>query len=299
MILLQLIKRGNGCRYPSQSKQVRMKITDLITYPIKSCKGTHLTHAPCNVRGIEHDRSMMLVDGDGKFLTQRVLPRMALIAPTMFEDTLTLTAPGMQPLSAEVGDRGQTYKVVVWRSTCEAVDQGDLFGQWLSDFLDAKVRLMRMSDGHVRAVNPLFARQAGDQVGFADGYPYLLASEAALADLNLRLPAGVGPLPMDRFRPNIVIDGDPDQPYADDDWKDLQIGKLESGGMHFGNVKPCARCAVPTIDQSTGIPMGKEPTATLAKYRLQNSDVMFGQNLIALGTQTGVLKVGDELMINN
>lgn len=271
-----------------------MKVTDLITYPIKSCKGTHLTHAPCNVRGIEHDRSMMLVDSDGLFLTQRVLPRMALIAPAMFEDTLTLTAPGMQPLSVEVGDRGPKYKVVVWRSTCEAVDQGDVVSQWLSDFLGKAVRLVRMADGHVRSVNPEFARHASDQVGFADGYPYLLGSEASLADLNARLPVGAGPLPMNRFRANIVIDGEADQPYAEDTWKDIRIGD-----MRFGLTKPCVRCSVPTIDQATGISSSTEPNTTLAKYRLWNNAIIFCQNLVALGSQTGVLRVGDTVEVDS
>jgi hypothetical protein len=269
-----------------------MKVTDLIVYPIKSCRGVHLTHAVCDERGIVNDRSLLIVDSDGLFLTQRKLPKMALIAPDITDDALTISAPAMQNFSMRVGEWGQRYKVVVWHSTCEVVDQGDAVAQWLSDFLGQNVRLVRMADAFVRKVNPDYARAETDQVGFADGYPYLLASEAALADLNRRLPNGVGALPMNRFRANIVIDGDENAPYDDDEWRDIQIG-----AMRFGITKPCVRCAVPTIDQKSGIPAGKEPTATLATYRIWNDGVIFGTNMIALGNQTGVLSVGDEVTV--
>ncbi|MEM7113932.1 MAG: MOSC N-terminal beta barrel domain-containing protein [Chloroflexota bacterium] len=250
-------------------------------YPIKSCAGTALTEAVLTSRGIQHDREFMLVDLDGYFLTQREHPRMALIQPTVTDAHLTLQAPSMTKLTIPIIKEGLTYKSVVWRSQCDVVDQGEEVAAWLNRYLQTPCRLVRMAEGFVRTVNPAFAKRPLDQVSFADGYPVLLISEASLADLNGRL---VQPLPMNRFRPNIVVSGC--EPFAEDSWQQIRVGSTT-----FDIVKPCARCTVTTVNQATGEKEPKEPLATLARYRQQAGGVMFGQNL--LQQNNGRFQIGD------
>src|SRR5215211_4565425 len=177
-------------------------VTALYRYPIKSCAGMALDVAEIGARGFVHDREFMLVEPrSGLFFTQRELPRMALIRPSVVGDLITLSAPEMAPFSTEIVAEGQERDVVVWRDRCRAVDQGDAAAGWLSRFLGREVRLVRMAEDFSRSVNPDFAVGEGDEVGFQDGYPFLIISEESLADLNARLAE---PLPMDRFRPNIV-----------------------------------------------------------------------------------------------
>ena len=265
-------------------------VTGLFVYPIKSCGGTALAEARLDDRGIVGDRAFMLVDDSGRFLTQRELPRMALVAPHLTERDgrphLAVSAPGQPDLDLTPTDAGPRRSVVVWRSVCAAVDQGDAAAEWFSAAVGAPVRLVRMADEERRAVNPDFAvaaAGAANTVGFADGYPLLLISEASLADLNSRLAT---PLPMNRFRPNIVISGC--AAFAEDTWPRLRLGSIE-----FAGVKPCARCQITTIDQATARVHPREPLATLARYRRIDGDAMFGQNLIHLSR--GVLRLGDPL----
>jgi uncharacterized protein YcbX len=259
-------------------------VTGLYCYPVKSCAGTPLDRAELGPRGILHDREFMVVGRDYRFLTQRELPRLALIRPTRTVESLLLDAPGFSPLEQRVTD-GPRYDVVVWRDTVAAVDQGDAVATWFSEFLDTPVRLVRLASDVVRHVDPVFAKRATDQVGFADGYPLLLISEESLADLNTRLES---PLPMNRFRPNVVVRGW-GSPYAVDAWAEVCIGSVR-----FDVVKACARCVTTTTDQATA-ERGTEPLATLAKYRRVPRGVLFGQNLLhaALGT----LSVGDRLQV--
>lgn len=261
-------------------------VSALYRYPIKSCKGHALQEAVTDVRGIAGDRSMMIVDAYGEFITQRELPRLALIEPRPGDGgDMTLSAPGMPDVAFHPSDAGRRVRARVWNDVCDAVDLGNAIAEWLQDFLSAPVRLVRMADHFKRQVDPRYARNEGDQTGFADGYPFLLISQASLDDLNGRLAA---PVAMNRFRPNIVVSGC--DAFAEDTWRDIRIN-----GIHFGVVKPCARCSIPTIDQDTAI-ASREPIKTLATYRTRNQKVMFGQNLIA--TNTGKLRVGDavELM---
>lgn len=258
-------------------------VTALYHYPIKSCAGIALDVATVEPRGIRHDRELMIVEAaTGLFFTQRELPRMALIRPRLSDGALRLDAPGMASLCAEVRESGRTSDVVVWRDTCPAVDQGDEAARWLSEFLASDVRLVRMADGYVRGVDPVYATDGGDQVGFADGYPFLIVSEESLADLNGRMAA---PLAMNRFRPNIVVRGG--GPYAEDGWRQLRVGPLT-----FDLVKACARCTITTTDQSTA-ERGKEPLTTLATYRRVERGVLFGQNAIHHGD--GAIHVGDSV----
>jgi len=256
------------------------RVSALYIYPIKSCAGIALDEVVVGARGFVRDRAFMLVNPEGRFLTQRTQPRMALIHPQLRPDgSYAVHAPGMPELTFSARTTGVRRQVVIWKDTCEAVDQGDDIANWFGTFLGISCRLVAMPDDYTRRVNPHYAISEQDSVGFADGYPFLLISEASLVDLNTRLSS---PLPMNRFRPNIVVSGT--LPYAEDIWRIIRIGQLK-----FHIVKPCARCPIPTTDQETA-QRGKEPLRTLATYRHAHKGVMFGQNLIHEGE--GVVRVG-------
>ena len=262
-----------------------MHVSALYRYPVKSCAGSSLEVADLGPRGIAHDREFMLVEpASGLFFTQRELPRMALIEPAREHCALRLRAPGMPDLTAPVLAAGQTREVLIWRDRCTAVDQGDEAAAWLSQFLRRPCRLVRMAEDHVRRVDPTYAVSEEDQVGFADGYPFLVISEESLADLNARLAR---PLPMNRFRPNIVVRGG--TAYEEDRWRRVRIG-----GIEFHLVKACARCAITTTDQATA-EVGREPLATLATYRRSERGVLFGQN--AIHAATGSIRIGDAVEV--
>lgn len=264
----------------------RITVSALYCYPIKSCAGTALDEAAIIPRGMLHDREFMVVDATtGLFLTQRELPRLALIVPEPAGESLRVAAPGMPALSIPVLRDGETRSVVVWQDCCPAVDQGDAAARWFSDFLGHACRLVRMAETFVRKVDPAYATSDRDEVGFADGFPFLLIAEESLADLNARLAE---PLPMNRFRPNIVISGG-EAPYLED-----RVARLRIGAIIFHLVKPCARCVITTTDQTTA-QRGREPLATLATYRRTDQKVLFGQNLIHEGG--GVLHRGDAVAV--
>lgn len=277
-------------REPSQPTSGAITVTALYRYPIKSCRGHALEHAEFVERGITHDREFLVIDPEtGRFRTQRELPQMALIAPTLIEGGLKLSAPNVPEMTFERITRGPTFPVTIWKDTVEAVDQGDAVAEWLTEFLGRPSRLVRMAEGFKRAVDPEYAVSAKDQVGFADGYPALLISEESLDELNRRLIAqGSEALPMNRFRPNIVVRG-AGVPHAEDTWRQIRVGH-----MTFAVVKPCARCQITTTDQATGV-RGREPLRILAKYRLSERGVTFGQNLIHAAK--GRIKVGDHVEV--
>jgi hypothetical protein len=226
----------------------------------------------------------------GRFVSQRTRPRLAVVAPEPSCGALVLRAPGREPLVVPLGpdggpaEGGPDRAVTVWRDTVAARDAGAAAAVWFGELLGESARLVFMPDDTRRAVDPAFAAP-GDVVSFADGFPWLLISEASLADLNARLPR---PLPMSRFRPNLIVSGC--APYAEDGWRTLRIGEAV-----FRVVKPCARCSVTTVDQETGEPDGPEPLRTLAGYRRAGDGVMFGQNLLA--ERGGELRVGEPVEI--
>ena len=225
-------------------------LSSLIYYPIKACRGLEVDSSHVERMGLEHDRRMMVVTPEGQFLTQRELPRLALVTPKLEDGTLTLCAPGFDSIQLAVQSTGTPWFVNIWKSEgVHAIDQGDEAAQWFSDWLGASVRLVRI----------------------ADAYPILLTSEESLSDLNSRLEA---PVPMNRFRPNIVVKGC--EPFAEDTWKRIRIGNVE-----LAVVKPCARCVVTTIDKET-LEQGKEPLKTLGRYRRHELGAIFGQNVISL-----------------
>jgi len=254
-------------------------LSGLYVYPIKSCGGISLRTSQVDERGIRHDRRWMLVDEDGVFLSQRELPRLSLVAIRMADDGLLVDAPGMETLTVPFEIEGEHVFARVWDELVETLNVGSEAGRWFSRFLGVACRLVYLPDRSVRAVDPEYA-EPGEQVGLSDGFPFLVTSEASLADLNSRLDE---PLPMNRFRPNLVVRGC--EAFAEDGWRRVRVG-----GIVFRVVKPCARCVITTVDQSSAA-TGKEPLRTLARYRKVGSKVLFGQNLIHDGT--GVLNVGD------
>jgi hypothetical protein len=260
-------------------------VSALTIYPIKSCAGISLEMARSGPRGFYDDRAYMLVDPSGCFITQREQPRMALIRPVLKEcGVLAVQAPGMQEMTIMKTSTGKRHEVIIWKDTCIAIDQGEGVAEWFSTFLGTACRLVRMPEDYTRRVNPRYAVSEHDQVGFSDGYPFLLITKASLDDLNTRLEQ---PLPMNRFRPNIVVQNT--LPYAEDTWRTIRIGNMI---LHI--VKPCARCPIPTTDQVT-TRRGKEPLRTLATYRHATRGVMFGQNLIH--ENEGIIHLGDGVEI--
>lgn len=259
-----------------------MHVSALYYYPIKSCGAVEVEAAEIDACGLRNDRRLLVIEPDGMFITQREHPRLALVNPAIQGDDLSLSAPDMEPLAVTLGHSGTPYTVRIFRDTCEAVDQGDTVAEWFSTYLNMRCRVVAMASHFTRQVNQNFAQRPEDQVAFADAFPFLMISEASLDDLNARMDT---PLPMNRFRPNIVVAGC--KPYAEDTWPSLRIGPVD-----FAAAKACVRCAVTTTDQVT-TERGEEPLKTLATYRQTDAGVIFGQNLIHLNY--GTIRVGDKV----
>jgi hypothetical protein len=247
-----------------------LTLTAVYRYPVKSLAGQAHDELAVGARGLLFDRHWMLVDEQLRFLTQRQQSRMALITARVDDrGGLTLQAPGASDLVVGAGaDNPEHAAVRVWDDMVQASFAGAAADRWLSAFLGTPCHLVSMPGEVRRAVDPGFALPQ-DQVGFADGFPFLLISQASLDDLNRRLEV---PLAMQRFRPNLVVDGC--APYAEDSWRRIRIGELT-----FRVVKPCSRCIIPTIDPETA-ERGAEPLRTLMSYRRRDNKIYFGQNLI-------------------
>ncbi|RLN80033.1 hypothetical protein BBJ28_00024611 [Nothophytophthora sp. Chile5] len=244
-------------------------VSALYVYPIKSCSGLSFPSAQLTPKGLLHDREWVIIDAArNKFVTQRRFPKMALIRPKLLPDaaashiqSVVLTAEGMPDLEVPVvrSPDGPERLVSIWKDLVQGVDQGDAAAQWLDTFLDEErrhFRLVRVKDAFTRHTQAKYA--PGHATNFADGFPFLLTLEASLTQLNEKLDVSV---PMNRFRPNIVLRGSP--AFADEHWNCVVIG-----GLRFRNVRPCARCAMPSVDQSTGTMHAKrEPSRTIVRER--------------------------------
>jgi len=253
-------------------------------YPIKSFGGISLQSADLGATGLLHDRRWMLVDEGGGFLSQRRHPRMPLISPRITPDRLVVSAPGMPDLDVPLeGEPGERIDVEVWGDAQRGAPVGGYADRWFGRFLGSPCRLVRKPDDDVRPVDSAYAR-SGDETSFADASPLLLISEASLQDLNARLES---PVPMNRFRPNLVVRGC--GPYSEDGWGELRIGTAT-----FRVAEACPRCAVTTVDQESG-ERGKEPLRTLTTYRRLEGGVLFGRNLIH--TSPGAVGVGDPVRV--
>jgi len=273
-----------------------VRVAALNIYPVKSCKGIALANARLTPAGFYSDRAWMLVNPQGKFLTQRELPRMALIEPSLMESAergsgVRLAAPGMSVIEVFPGDQHQERKVVVWRDTLTALDVGDFAAEWLSQFLHTAVRLVRFHPKARRISSREWTGEIESLNQFSDGYAMLAISEASLADLNARLPNPMTPLAMNRFRPNIVLSGL-------DAYDEDRIQELHSDDVRLRIVKPCTRCAITTTDQLTGEVCGDEPIKTLKSYRWDAAlrGVTFGQNVILIRGDGKLLSVGQDLV---
>jgi uncharacterized protein YcbX len=255
-------------------------LSGLHVYPIKSCGGIAIEEWEVDERGLRHDRRWMLVDKTSCFMSQRRFPRMALIGVRIERDGLIVAAPGMPSLEVPLQPTaGRLILARVWDDLVEVSPVGDDADRWFEEFLGVGCRLVYLPDRSLRPVDPAYGRPE-DQVGLADGFTFLLISEASLADLNARLEQ---PVPMNRFRPNLVVGGC--EPFAEDDWKLVRIGQIA-----FRVVKPCSRCTITTVDQGTAT-KSKEPLRTLARFRKRNNKVLFGQNLIH--DETGIIRIND------
>jgi len=259
-------------------------LTGLHVYPVKSCRGISLESATLSPTGLADDRHWMLVRPNGRFITQREYPRMALIATALNGNGVALNAPGMPGLEVSRSGGGESRAVTVWKFDGRGIDCGDAVAAWVSKFLETPLRLVMFDVGMPRVCNPEWTGETRAITEFSDGYPILVISRASLAELNSRLPKA---LPMERFRPNVVIDGV--DAYDEDRMHDLRAGPVT-----LRIVKPCTRCSITTTDQQLGAVDGVEPLKTLKEYRYDASlrGVAFGQNVIVVSGVGESLRVG-------
>ena len=259
-------------------------LSEIIIYPVKSLAGISLPSWQVTKTGFQYDRKWMLIDDQGQFLSQRRLPKMALIKTDLTAEQLILSAPSQPDLVLNLAPMdGKNIASTIWRNQCEARHISEEADYWFSCFLETDCQLVYLPDEVIRPVDANYA-QATDQVAFADGFPFLLISENSLFALNQAMHLN---LPMKRFRPNLVIAACPS--YAEDSWREIRIGEID-----FRLPKPCSRCAVPAIDPETA-QTGKEPLTTLNRLRKWQNKVYFGQN--AIHNQSGTLTVGDSVQI--
>jgi uncharacterized protein YcbX len=250
-------------------------VSGLAIYPVKSMRQIVVQNSAIDMCGLKHDRRWMVVDVNGRMLTQRKISRMCLIQPTLNEQVLSLHVPGMPDLQVNTEAGKPECKVTVWKDNCSARDCGDEAAHWFSKFLQVECRLVYFPDDEIRKVDQGYAHE-DDRTAFSDGFPVLLISQPSLDDLNGHITSSSNkPVPMARFRPNIVVDGC--GPYAEDDWRVLKIG-----GLTLRIVKPCSRCIIPSIDIATA-ERGEEPTRTLLHYRKRDNKIYFGQNAVIDG----------------
>jgi uncharacterized protein YcbX len=264
-----------------------LRVSDLYIYPLKSAAGTSVASATLDRLGFAGDRRWMVVDARRRFLSQREQSSMALLRPAITSAGLELTFPGLDPLVVTTPtDDAPRTTVTVWDDTCEARQSGDEASAWISRALGVDCLLVHCPPGFQRAVDRTYASR-NEHVSFADAFPLLVIGQGSLDDLNTRLEtAGKEAVPMNRFRPNIVIEGG--EPFAEDEWRRVRIGE-GADAVELDLVKPCARCAIVPVDQATGV-RGKEPLALLSSFRRRDSKVYFGQN--ALHRTLGTIRAG-------
>ncbi len=264
-----------------------LTISQLFIYPVKALGGISVSSAQLTDRGLEYDRRWMLVDENNLFLTQREYPQMALLQTAISETGIQIfhkQQPDKKILIPFHPVIKEKITVQVWDDTCEAVTMSSETNEWFSTQLQIPCRLVYMPDDSLRKVDSNYAVHNTDITGFSDGYPLLMIGQASLDELNRRL---TDPLPMNRFRPNIVFTGG--KPHEED-----EMENFITGDINFYGVKLCARCMVTTTNQDTG-ERGKEPLKTLSAYRMKNNKVYFGQNV--LYNKPGRLSVGDAISI--
>ncbi|WP_367847509.1 MOSC domain-containing protein [Rhodoferax sp. WC2427] len=271
---------------------VTATISRLFVYPVKSCAGVALDHATLTETGLEFDRAWMVVDVHGQFVTQRELPRMALVQPELQTFDMVLRAPGMLDQRVQLDKVEHPVQVTVWKDAVPAFDMGDAVAQWFSDFLGQPLRLVRFHPDHRRLSS---TQWTGDDQGlnqFSDGFAVLVTSVASLDGLNQRLAAaGESPVGMERFRPNIVLSG---IEAHDEDRLDALLITTAEGEARLRMVKPCPRCPIPNIDPATALstPTVGDMLQTYRQTAVVGGAVAFGMNAIVLGGVDSALRVG-------
>lgn len=271
---------------------LHVTLAGLGLHPVKSCAALAPREALVVETGLEFDRAWMVVDEHGEMLTQRRWPRMALVRPTMRRDDVVLRAPGMLALHLSLDAVEAPTRVRVWDDVVKAYDMGDLAAQWFSDFLGLRCRLARFDPDDKRISDRAWTGEAEGQAAFADAFALLVISSASLAELNRRLAAGgLAPVGLERFRPNLVLDG---LEAFEEDFVDEIVFDADGGPVRIRLVKPCVRCGIPNVDPATGEP-GVEPGRTLAAFRADaamGGGITFGMNAVVLDGVERVLRVG-------
>lgn len=268
------------------------EVQSIHVHPVKAFRGLSAREAVVEPWGLAGDRRWTLIDDGGKVVTQREQPRLALAAAApLAGGGLRLSAPGQAPLTVAVPEPATTVPVNIFGTQVEAVPAAAAAHAWCSAYLEAEVRLVHMDDPATRRpVDPEYALP-GETVSFADGYPLLVTTAASLDDLNSLMAEGdhahEGPLPMNRFRPNVVVAGT--EAWAEDHWSRISIGEVV-----FRAPKPSGRCVVTTTDQDTAV-RGREPLRTLARHRRVGGKLLFGQNLVPLAP--GTIRIGDPVRV--
>ena len=278
-------------------------IARLFVYPVKSCAGVEVREALLLPTGLEFDRAWMVVDAQGDFVTQRQLPRMALVRPQMKHMEMVLRAPGMLALHIAYDRVEKPVRVKVWKDEVPAYDMGDIAAQWFSDFLSEPgkrqtLRLVRFDPEHKRLSNLQWTGGVEAPNEFSDGYPLLVASEGSLAELNARLAAaGHAPVGMERFRPNIVLAG---SEAHDEDRVEILFIDTDGGAVVVKPVKPCVRCPIPDIDPATAV-ASPEVGDMLRTYRQDarvDGRITFGMNAIVVAGAEQTIRVGQAVGAN-
>lgn len=271
---------------------VQARIARLFVYPVKSCAGVEVREALLTETGFDLDRAWMVVDERGDFVSQRELPRMALIRPQLKHLDVVLRAPGMLALHLAIDTVEAPVRVQIWDDEVKAFDMGDVAAQWFSDFLGRKLRLVRFDPDERRLSNAEWTQGAEALNQFSDGYPLLVLSAAALDELNRKLAVqGVGPVGIERFRPNIVLEGI--EAHDEDRLALLQVD-ADGTPVALKPVKPCARCPIPDVDPATA-ERGTFVADALQSYRRDprvNGAVTFGMNAIIVQGIDATLRVG-------
>ena len=267
-------------------------LSALYVHPIKSCGGLAPAASLLAETGLEFDRHWIVVDGQGEMLTQRELPRMALIQPTLRTSDMVLRAPGMLALHIRLDTVEKPARTEVWGDEVRAYDMGDLAAQWFSDFLGRSARLLRFDPDQQRFSSREWTGDIPAETAFADGFPLLVTSAASMADLNARLAArGESAVTVQRFRPNLVFDGL--QAFDEDHIDQITIG-ADGGTVRIKLVKPCTRCSMPDVDPSTGS-AGHQVGDTLAGFRADprmGGAITFGMNAVIVDGFERTLRVG-------
>ena len=269
-------------------------VAELYLHPIKSCAGMAVREALLVETGLDLDRQWMVVDAQGEMLTQRELPRMALITFTLKHSELVLRAPGMLALHLRLDVVEAATRVRVWSDEVRAFEMGALAAQWFTDFLGQPLRLVRFDPDQRRLSDPAWAGDIATENGFADGFPLLIASRASLADLNARLAArGQASVDMRRFRPNLVLDG---LEAFDEDHLDILTVATDGAPVVLKLVKPCTRCTIPNVNPDSAA-AGHEPGDTLAGFRADprmGGAITFGMNAVIVSGFDSTLRVGQQ-----